>query len=160
MGNSFEITPSIDLLNELSCRVDDYNNNNLSSGKAVVCSIFCWHLVEWIYHEYDDQLSEFKRLRDFQGYVKKAWVSVSFIQAVANGSKHRGINRYKPAVRSTERKNGAFSSGFSNDFDISHLVMEIEDGKFVYFQEEINKALSFLKSYLNGLTNNPLINKE
>ncbi|AHG12251.1 hypothetical protein ECRM12581_27700 [Escherichia coli O145:H28 str. RM12581] len=38
--------------------------------------------------------------------------------------------------------------------------MEIEDGKFVYFQEEINKALSFLKSYLNGLTNNPLINKE
>lgn len=71
MGYSFEITSSIDLLNELSCRVDDYNNNNLSSGKAVVCSIFCWHLVEWIYHEYDDQLSEFKRLRDFQEYVKK-----------------------------------------------------------------------------------------
>ncbi|EPD5446352.1 hypothetical protein ACSBIA_004860 [Enterobacter hormaechei] len=160
MGYSFEIRSSVDLFNELSCRVDDYNNDNLSSGKAVVCSIFCWHLVEWIYHEYGDQLTEFKNLKDFNEYVKTSCGSLSFIQDVANGSKHRGINRYKPTVRSTERKNGAFSSGFSNGFDISCLRMEIEGGKFVYFYEEIDKALSFLRFYLNGLTDSSLINKD
>lgn len=158
MGYSFEIRSSIDLLNELSCRVDDYNNDNLSSGKAVVCAILCWHLVEWIYHEHGEQLTEFKSIKDFINYVKTTCDSLSYIQDIANGSKHRGINRYTPIVRSTERKNGAFSSDFSTGFDISCLRMEIDGGRFVYFYEEIDKALSFLRIYLNGLTDSSIIN--
>lgn len=160
MGYSFEIKSSVDLLNELCRRFDDYNNDSLSSGKAVICSIFCWHLVEWVYNEYSDQLTGFENKTDFIKYVKTACYSLSYIQDVANGSKHRGISRYKPKVRSTERKNGAFSSGFSSGFDISCLRMEIEDGQFVYFHEEIDKALSFLKVYLSGLTNSSLNNKD
>lgn len=160
MSYSFEIRSSVDLLNELSRRVDDYNNDNLSSGKAVVCSILCWHVVEWIYHEYCDQLIQFKEKKDFTNYVKTTCNSLSYIQDMANGSKHRGISKYKPKVRSTERKNGAFSSGFSTGFDISCLRMEIEEKQFVYFDEEIDKALSFLKSYLNGLTSSSLINTD
>ncbi|MGP1014283.1 hypothetical protein [Serratia sp. CY66712] len=152
MGYSFEIRSSVDLLNELSRKVDDYKNDNLSSGKAVVCSILCWHLVEWIYHEHNEQLAEFKSIKEFINYVKTTCDSLSYIQDVANGSKHRGINRYTPTVRSTEKKDGAFSSGFSTGFDISCLRMVIDGGKFVYFHEEIDKALSFLIVYLNGLT--------
>lgn len=160
MSYSFEIKSSEDLLNELCRRFDDYNNDKLSSGKAVICSIFCWHLVEWIYNEHGDQLTDFKNKSDFIKHVKTACNSLNYIQDVANGSKHRGISLYKPKLRSTELKNGAFSSGFSNGFDISCLRMEIDGGQFIYFHEEIDKALSFLKIYLSGLTDSSLNNKD
>lgn len=156
MSYSFEIKSSVDLLNELSRRVEDYKNDQLSSGNAVVCAILCWHLVEWIYQEYKKSDPE---LRDdfkyFKEYMKSECNSLSYIQDVANGSKHRGINIYTPQIKSTEKHNGAFSSSFSKGFDISCLRMEIEGGSYVYFDEEIINALSFLKKYLNELLTTP-----
>lgn len=151
MSYSFDIKSSMDLLNELSRRVEDYTNDQLSSGNAVVCSILCWHVVDWIYNEYRGQLTEFKKITHFQEHIKSECNSLSYIQDVANGSKHRGITKYEPKVKSTEKHNGAFSSGFSKGFDISCLRMEIEGNQFVYFDEEIVKSLSFLKGYLNNL---------
>lgn len=150
MSYSFDIKSSVDLLNELSRRVEDYSNDQLSSGNAVVCAILCWHVVEWIYQEYGDQLTEFKKSKDFFNHIKSECNSLSYIQDVANGSKHRGITKYEPKVKSTEKHKGAFSSGFSKGFDISCLRMEIEGKQFVYFDEEIVKALSFLNDYLNN----------
>ena len=150
MNYSFDIKSSVDLLNELSRRVEDYNHNQLSSGNAVICAILCWHVVEWIYQEYGEQLTEFKNQKDFICHIKLQCNSLSYMQDVANGSKHRGITRYKPEIKSTEKHNGAFSSGFSNGFDISCLRMEIEGNQFVYFDEEIAKALFFLKGYFNN----------
>ncbi len=160
MSYSFEIKSSEDLLNELCQRFDDYNNDKLSSGKAVICSIFCWHLVEWIYNEHNDQLTDFKNKNDFINHVKTACKSLNYIQDVANGSKHRGISRYKPKVRSTEKKIGAFSSGFSVGFDTSCLRMEIVGGQFIHFHEELDKAISFLRIYLSGLTSSSLNDKD
>lgn len=150
MSYSFDIKSSVDLLNELSRRVEDYNNDPISSGNAVVCAILCWHVVEWIYQEYGDRLTEFKNKKNFRDHIQSECNSLSYIQDVANGSKHRGITNYKPKVKSTEKHNGAFSSGFSKGFEISCLRMEIEENKFVYFDEEIVEAFSFLKGYLNN----------
>lgn len=158
MSYSFEIKSSVDLLNELSRRVEEYKNDQLSSGNAVVCAILCWHLVEWIYQEYKGNAPELtKKEKDFQNYIKSECNSLSYIQDVANGSKHRGITRYIPQVKSTEKHNGAFSSGFSTGFDISCLRMEIEGNRFVYFDEEIINALSFLKKYLSERLTTPCV---
>lgn len=157
MSYSFEIKSSVDLLNELSRRVEDYKNDQLSSGNAVVCAILCWHLVEWIYQEYKGTAPELTKKEDFQKYIKSECNSLSYIQDVANGSKHMGITRYIPQVKSTEKHNGAFSSGFSKGFDISCLRMEIEGNHFVYFDEEIINALSFLEKYLSDRLATPCV---
>lgn len=149
---SFDIKSSADLLNELSRRVDDYNNDPLSSGNAVICAILCYHVVEWIHQEYKEELpTELKKPKNFFDYIKSECNSLSYIKDVANGSKHRGITKYIPSVKSTENHNGAFSSGFSKDFDVSCLRMEVEENQVVYFNEEIAKALSFLRMYLDKL---------
>ncbi|MFT6390376.1 MAG: hypothetical protein ACJAUP_003778 [Cellvibrionaceae bacterium] len=153
MSYSFDIKTSVDLYNELLRRVDEYNKDYMSSGSAVICAILCWHVVEWIYQEYSEQLTEHQTNREFQESVKSRCVSLSYMQDIANGSKHRGITRYKPTVKKTESHNGSFSNDFSKAFDISCLKMSLENNQVVYFDEEIEKSVNFIKLLLNNELN-------
>jgi hypothetical protein len=149
MNYSFDIKTSIDLYNELLKRVEEYNNDCMSSGNAVICAILCWHVIEWIYQEYNEQLTQYKSNREFQDSVKAKCVSLSYMQDIANGSKHRGITKYTPTVKNTESHIGAFSNAFSKAFDISCLKLSLEDNQFVYFDEEIEKSVNFIQQLLN-----------
>ena len=151
MSHSFDIKNSKDLYLEFSRRVDEYQVEPMSSGNAVICAIFCWHIIEWISQEYSEKTPDFPK--DFGGYVKKECPSISYMQDIANGSKHMGIIRYKPAVKSTKSHKGVFSNAFSKAFDVSCLKMELEDGKEVYFDEEINKAKEFIQNYFVRVLN-------
>ena len=117
----------------------------MSSGSAVICAILCWHIIEWIIQEYSETKADFPK--DFKGHVKIECPSISYIQDIANGSKHMGITRYEPAVKGTESHKGAFSSGFSKGFDVSCLKMELEGNVVVYFDEEIIKAKEYIQNY-------------
>lgn len=155
MSYSFDIKTSIDLYYELIKKINEYNKNKISSGNAVICAILCWHIVEWIYQEYTDQLVAYDSKRKFQDEIKKQCPSLDYMQDIANGSKHRGITMYTPTVKTTESHNGAFSSGFSKGFDVPCLKMELEDKVVVYFDEEIEKSINFIQSlFKNELNEN------
>ena len=156
MSYSFDIKTSMDLFNELSKRVEEYNKNPMSSGNAVICAILCWHVVEWIYQEYREQLSAYNTNQKFQEFMKEECVSLCYMQDIANGSKHRGITRYTPIVKKTKKHNsgGAYSNAYSNAYSSSPcLQMELDEGQVVSFDEEIQKAKSFLDSFIKSNLN-------
>jgi hypothetical protein len=147
---AFDIKDSKDLYLEFSSRAVDYRNDKMSSGNAVICAILSWHIVEWIYQEYGESLKGFNKKREFQDYVKLECPSLSYMQDIANGSKHRGITMYTPAVKETQSHKGAFSSGFSRGFDVSCLRIELENKVFVYFDDELDKVDVFLKDLFHN----------
>ncbi|MEZ9392872.1 hypothetical protein AB4222_13310 [Vibrio splendidus] len=152
MSYSFDIKDSKDLYHEFKSRSEKYHADKMSSGNAVICAILSWHIVEWIYQEYGSSLKDFSTKRKFQDHVKLECPSLSYMQDIANGSKHRGITMYTPAVKETKSHKGAFSSAFSKAFDVSSLRIELENEVFVYFDDELDKV----NSYLEGLFCNRL----
>ena len=77
MSYSFNIKTSIDLHKELLTRLAEYDKDKMSSANAVICSILCWHVVEWIYQEYSEKLEKFKSNRKFQDHLKSECISLS-----------------------------------------------------------------------------------
>ena len=150
---SFDIKDSKDLYLEFKSRADEYREDKMASGNAVICAILSWHIVEWIYQEYGSSLKDFKKKREFQDYVKLECPSLSYMQDIANWSKHRGITMYTPAVKETKSHKGAFSSAFSKAFDVSSLRIELENEVFVYFDDELDKVDSFLKNLFRNTLN-------
>jgi len=151
---SFEIQDSRDLFLEFLRRYDEYQNDVMSSGNAVVCAILAWHVVDWIYEEFPSVTGSFKKKSDFQKASKAKCLSLEYIQDIANGTKHKGIDMYKPSVKNTDAKEGSFSeffSGFSHEsFDKSGLRMTLDDGSEVYFDEEIFNIKEFLHNYFTN----------
>ena len=122
----------------------------MSSGNAVICAILSWHVIEWIYQEFSSLLAKYPGKGEFQKSIKQKCPSLSYMHDIANGSKHRGITRYTPAVRQTESHKGGFSLGFSKGFDVSCLKLELEIGQIVYFDEELDKFEAFIRKYFQS----------
>lgn len=125
----------------------------MSSGKAVACAIFAWHVVEWIYKDFPNMASNYKSKTDYQFAMKSICQSLQYIQDIANGSKHNGITMYAPSVKDTSRHDGGFLDSFSPEsfsresFDISGLKMTLDNGIEVFFDEEILKVRQFIQNY-------------
>jgi hypothetical protein len=151
MSYSFDIKDSKDLFDEFCRRSEEYRRSPMSSGNAVICAILSWHIVEWIYQEFSSLQVKYPEKRDFQNFIRQSCPSLSYMQDIANGSKHRGITFYTPAVKQTESHKGAFSSGFSKGFDVSCLKLELERGQIVYFDEELDKVEAFIKKYFQSV---------
>ncbi|HDM8199184.1 TPA: hypothetical protein P0E36_005391 [Vibrio harveyi] len=150
MSYSFDIKNSKDLFQEFSCLAEEYRKEPLSSGSAVICAIFSWHIVEWIYQEYPSLATTYPKKRDFQNFMKGSCPALGYMQDIANGSKHRGITMYQPVVKKTERHQGAFSSAFSKDFDVSSLKIELDGGVVAYFDEEVDKVEAYIKQFFSN----------
>lgn len=150
MSYSFDIKNSKDLFYEFSRLAGEYRKEPLSSGSAVICAIFSWHVVGWIYREYPSLITAYPKEQDFKNFMKSSCPALSYMQDIANGSKHRGITMYKPVVTKTERHQGAFSSAFSKDFDVSSLKIELDSGDIVYFDEEVDKVEAYIKLFFSS----------
>ncbi len=145
---SFSIQNAVDLLRALNAAVDDYLTAPLSSGKAVICAMFSWHLVDWIHQEYPAVAMSFLTLTDYQSHLKSQCESLPYMQDITNGTKHRTITRYTPAVKKAEEHCGDFSDDFSReDFDVSCLQLPLADGTFAYFDEEVIKVRDYWNTY-------------
>lgn len=153
MSYSFDIKSSVDLFAEFRLQVEEYRKDPVSSGKAVICAILSWHVVEWIYKEYSNALAAFATKRDFQEFVKTQCQSLSYMQDIANGSKHRGITKYEPTVKDTNMHQGAFSSAFSKAFDVSSLRIVLDGDVFVYFDEELDRVEAYLRDLFTNTLN-------
>lgn len=75
---------------------------------------------------------------------------------VCNGAKHGTLTKTRnPVVRRTGLHEGAFSSQFSKQFDVSVLEVEMTDGNSVCFDEEVKKSLLFWQGKMSALVNIP-----
>lgn len=151
---SFNIKTSKDFFKKLEEDYLEFYSDKTSSRVALNCAMTSWHLTEWIYNEYNSLLvSDFATLATFQNNIKRQCPSLQIMHDIANGTKHYLLTRHRPIIRDTTLHQGGFSSGFSRDFNISTLDIELYDGTKIYFEDEIKTTIIFWKQYLNETFN-------
>jgi len=151
---SFDIKTSEDFFKKLQEDYKEFCIDKTSSRVALNCAMTAWHLTEWIYNEYNSQLiSNYSTLTAFQIDIKRQCPSLQIMHDIANGTKHYLLTRHRPIIKDTTLHQGAFSSDFSRDFDISTLDIELNDGTKIYFEDEIETSINFWIQYLNSTFN-------
>jgi hypothetical protein len=151
---NFDIKTSRDFFLKLKEDYKDFCNNTTSSRIALNCALTAWHLTEWVYNEYNSILqTTYPKLFDFQSWIKSQCTSLQVMHDIANGTKHYLLTRHTTVIEKTNLHQGAFSSDFSRDFDISALDITLKDGAQINFEDEIEKSIEFWKQYLNSQFN-------
>jgi hypothetical protein len=152
---TFNIRTVRDFYKKLQEEYEDYYNNNMSSRFALNCAMTSWHMTDWIYGEFYLQLNPtFKSVESYRLEMRKLCPSLRTMHDLSNGIKHYSIDRYTPAVKSTESHLSSFSDDFSDDFDTQDvLFVEYRDGTKVPFESELKKTVQFWQEYLKATFN-------
>ena len=93
-------------------------------------------------------------LGKLQEDVRNKCPEIEYLQNMADSLKHRNITSYTPSLVGAYKHRGEFSSrDFSRDFDISGLMLKLQDGSELWFEDVIEAALSFWDGYFkdNGI---------
>ena len=148
---SFDIKTSVDFFNKLREDYGDFCANDTSSRIALNCAMTAWHLTEWVFNEYNSTLLvSFPKLSLYQEHIKTECPSLQIMHDIANGTKHYELKKHVPEVKETKLHKGSYSSSYSRDFDISTLDVEMEDGRKIYFEDEIKSVVHFWKQYFHN----------
>ena len=131
---SFEITTPKDMLNKLFMEVGDYEKQLTSSRHAINAAMTAWHLVEWIYFDFDFK-TKFPKISDYKREIKLLCPKLQIMLDIANGSKHFQITNYPPKVTETKLHEGAYSDDYSSDYDISRLQVVYNSEIFDFINE-------------------------
>lgn len=153
----FEIKTAMDFYKTFLENYQEYFNDLTSSRKAINCALTAWHLSEWVYHE--DKKLKCVNAKIFQDRIIELEDAFKILKDIVNGTKHCEHS----AKITTEVHKGAFSNGFSRDFDISRLVVKREDGTYIYFDNVVDKIAGFWKGYFEKtliIDSNKNINSE
>ena len=146
---SFGIKGTVDLYSLLIEDYEDFKTDKLSSKFAMRCAMDSWHIVDWLYKEFNAILiNSYPNFNDYRAWVKTQCPQLAIMQDITNGSKHNQITFYTPQVDKTEVHHGAFSSGFSRDFDVSTLDVHMKDGTKIYFEDIIEPVINFWHNHL------------
>ena len=139
---SFDIKDSKCLFKKLKREYHTFLSERSSSDYAINFSITANHLFEWSDSESDkDQKTELKNRR------KEIEEDIQIIRDITNGSKHKKITRYIPKLKKAKKHNGAFSSAFSRAFDITVLLVELSDGRELYFEDVAERVFDFWNKF-------------
>ena len=131
-----------DILNEY----EDYKFDETNILKASNLSSNLWHLSDWTFKEQ----SNFDNLGDFRDHLYSQCDSLKIFHDIANGSKHKDVSRPKASIKQTRKYSGDYSSDYSrNDYNVSKLIIELEDGEILDLYEEIEKLILHWKKYFN-----------
>ncbi|WP_415890989.1 hypothetical protein ACMXYV_06770 [Neptuniibacter sp. SY11_33] len=124
-------------------KVESFLADDLNEELAIECASKIWHLCDWYYEENKAAL-KYKQLSDLQGEVGNACSSLRVMRDICNGSKHGSLEKTRtPVIRKTQKHKGAFSSGFSQGFDVSVLEIQLTDGTEVCFIEAVQQAIEY-----------------
>jgi hypothetical protein len=144
---SFDIRNSKDFLGKLIADFDDYLKSDNSSRISLNCAMTSWHLTDWVYHEFGF-VKEFSKLSDYQAHIKERCPSLQIMHDISNGSKHYKLDRHKPKIQATERKDGAFDNTFDFAFDRTMLRIVMPNNDVLIFDNELKKTIIFWTDYL------------
>jgi len=88
----------------------------------------------------------FSKIRDCSSEIFNKCIDLAVIRDVADSSKHNGIDRPYYVVKSAQKYNGGFNSGFSRGFDVSKLVIVIQhNDNELFFIDIAKNALKYLE---------------
>ncbi|WP_313580333.1 hypothetical protein [Chishuiella sp.] len=127
---------------------NDFKLDETDSSKALNLSSDAWHLTDFVFEEYKPELG-FQTLGDFRNDLFAQCDNLKIMHDLANASKHYNLSRPKAQIKLTRKHSGDFSSGFSKDFDISHLEIILENDEKLDFLLIIKNVIEFWKKFFN-----------
>jgi hypothetical protein len=134
-AQSFGLNTSAEFFKAFSEAVGEYmSTSDVVVWKAMACAMFAWQLKEWVEHDPGVNKKDLKKLLNYP--------SIGHMKAIANGSKHcRLQDQSKGSVVASRYQPGAFDRrAFSRDFQTPCLLIEIDDGTELDFDDELEKA--------------------
>lgn len=146
---SFEDKNAQDKLKDLLNQYTEFKNDHGSSAKASDLVTNAWHLIEWVFEEFQQQL-QVSSITDLRETLYPLCPQLKIMHDLANGSKHSIVTRPKAPISGTSKQFGAFSSQFSNDFSKTALLIQMQDGSRLYFDDEIKIVMQFWKDYFKN----------
>ena len=139
----------------LRTTVNRFNHDDLNEDLARECACKAWHLCDHVFNVAGFN-SRFKKLKDFQAYVKDSCIELAYLQDICNESKHAVITQYSPSIKEARSHDGDFfREDFCNeDFDTSRLEIELLDGRTVSFNKVIDSAVDYWSKFFkdSGIT--------
>jgi hypothetical protein len=147
---SFDIANSKDFYNKLIEDYNDYKSDPTSSRLAINCAMTAWHLGDWIYQEFKPSLQgSYSDEKVYMTYLKTTeCLALEIMHRITNGSKHCSRAGTTHKVQGTEKHIGAFSSVFSREFDQTALIVKMDDGGEVWFEDKIDAVITFWQIYI------------
>ncbi|UGS24259.1 hypothetical protein [Flavobacterium channae] len=125
---------------------EEYKLDETNILKASNLSSNLWHLTDWTFKEQ----SEYSDIGNFRDYLYTKCVSLKIFHDIANANKHKDVSRPKAKINTTKKYLGDYSNEFDrNDFDVSKLIIELEDGEILDLYDEIEKVVDFWNKYFN-----------
>ncbi len=146
MPLTFDLQSSRDCLEDLRGTSSDFRKDPLNPRIARYGAVAAWSICDWIFEEYGSRLG-YKSLTSLQEDVRGKCPELDYLQDLANSLKHKTITRYIPSLTEAYKRKGAFSNAFSRGFDVSGLMLTIQDGRQLWFENVIEDALSFWDRY-------------
>ena len=132
--------------------VEKFEDDNLNEDLARDCAIKAWHLCDHVFKVIGSN-SQFPNLKDLKDHVIRNCQELSYLQDICNESKHAEITKYKARIKKAHLHRGAFSRGFSGDFNISRLEIELPSDQKVFFRDVVDRAVKFWSKFFgdNGI---------
>lgn len=143
---SFNTRTSADKLTELLQQYEEFKADNTYSSKAVELSTNSWHLTDWVFEEYK-AIHHQDTIGDFRETLYPICPSLNIMHDIANGSKHSKVSRPKATIKETRKHDGEYSQEYSSEFNITTLLIEMQDESILYFVDEINAVINFWMDY-------------
>ena len=143
---TFDIKTSQDFFKKLLDDYEEFCKNKTSPRIALNCAMTAWHLIDWLFREKNPTAAK-QEIGNFRKPLIEKCPSLQIMRDLTTGAKHYTISDYTPKMKSTELKKGAFSKAFSRGFDIPSLIIELQDGTKIYFEDEIQKVIDFWTKY-------------
>lgn len=141
---------SVEKLKNLVKNFENFKNDNSDVSSALELCSNAWHLTDFVFEEYKSNLA-LTDLGTFRNSLFTSCDKLRIIHDLANASKHGGeLSRPKASIKKTEKHHGAFSSGFSSDFDISYLSIILEDNTELDFFDVISDVVEFWELYFKN----------
>jgi hypothetical protein len=139
---SFDIKDSKGLFDKLTRDYNTFLTDKISSDNAINFSVTAYHLYEWTESELDQ-----KRKDELKNKRKQVQQDFQVIRDITNGSKHKDITHYPPKLKTAKKHNGGFSSAFSRGFNMTVLLVELQDGTELYFEDIADRVYKFWDDY-------------
>ena len=126
----------------------DFLEQKTDSRRAIHAALSAWHLHEWV-HESQRGTDgyPFRTARAFGTHIRERCSPLGALRDISNGSKHVRATQ-NPRISDTRLHRGAFSNAFSRGFDISALLISIDDGTERYFEDILTEAIEWWQGYL------------
>lgn len=116
MAGAFTIKTAADLLQKLERDYTRLCRNPIDADAAFDFFVTAAHMPEWTFRGHRQSIDR----------VKKVTI-INVCAHLANGFKHfMRIDGADPPTSGSRVRNGAFNSGFSNGFNISRLVVDLD----------------------------------